>query len=197
MRLPLPDIPQLAKQIQDTKTLAEPTTVASVLKGEAKFATIAFCAEVTGKLESKNYGRPGGRLKVSGWEGLDENNILVGYLSHNGTNLKFQTKDTVIFDLPFNGLQVESHSLGLIIKTTAKTYAIGNFMAINEELSPASKMNYHVGSEATIWMRELGDLGAIDKAAWQKSQSNAKRFILLWFTMIIVGSILVLLLALR
>lgn len=186
------DFAQLSKQIQETKVLADNTTIASTLSSDTQFATMAFCSEVVGVLKEKMDISPGGRLTSWSWEGIDENNILVGYLSHNGANLLFQTKDKTVFDLPFNEIKVEAHGLGLLVKTSTSSYIVGNFMAVNEQLSPDKKMDYNFGSESTIWMRELGDLGVVDKVAWEKSRNKSKRFVILWFAMVILLSIVVL-----
>lgn len=184
------DFAQLSKQIQETKLLADNSTIAHTLSTGTQFATIAFCCEVIGPLKEKMDISPVGRATSWSWEGIDEDNIQVGYLSHNGTNLRFQTKDKTVIDLPFSEVRVEAHGLGLLVKTPDVSYVIGNFMAINEQLSPDKKMNYNFGSESTIWMRELGDIGVIDKVAWEKSRSKSKQFVIIWFAVIIIISIL-------
>ncbi len=175
-----------AKHIQETKLLADPATVSRVLKEDTSFATIAFCSEVTGPVREKMYTTPNGRFTSWTWEGIDENKILIGYLSHNTSNLRFQTKEATVFDLTFSDVNIEEHVLGLLVKTATKSFIIGNYMAINEQLSPESKMNYNFGSESVIWVRELSDLGVIDKASWQKTKRKDKFVLALWFVLVIV-----------
>ena len=188
------DFTQLSKQIQETRVLADTATVTNILKDDTHFATIAFCCEVTGPIKQQMDLSPGGRLTSWSWEGIDEQNIQVGYLSHNGANLRFQTKEKTVFDLPLSEVKIEAHGLGLLINTPSISYAIGNFMAINEHLSPGKKMNHNFGSESAIWMHELAEIGVVDKTAWEKSRSHSKRFVILWFAMIAILSVLILML---
>lgn len=186
------DFAELAKQNQEIKLLVDPTNIAQLLKDDIIFATIAFCCEAIGPLREKMDITPDGRAESWSWEGIDEDKILVGYLSHNKINFCFKTKDITIFDLPFNQLKIEQHGLGLLITAGAKSYVIGNYVAINEQLSPETKMHYSFGGQSTIWMRELGDLGVIDKVTWQKSRSKAKLFMVIWILLIVIVSIVIL-----
>ena len=186
------DLTHLGEQIKTTKLLAEPATMAEILSSDTVFATIAFSTEVTGPLRENFERSAGNKLQSWTWEGIDENNINVGYLSHNGTHLRFQTKEATVFDSPFVELKIEAHGLGLLISTPLQQFAVGNYMAVNEQLSPASKMNYNFGGESTIWMSELGNLGVVDKAAWQKSRLKGKWFMFFWVLLVIALSVWVL-----
>lgn len=183
---------ELDRRLQETKLLAKQATITKTLHPYTQFATIVFIHEIIGPWpkEKMDLSLPG--VTSWSWEGIDEAKIQIGYLSHDGAHLRVQTKDKTIVDLPLGKINIEEHGLGLALRTsTGKNYVVGNFMAINEQLSPDKKMRYNFGSESTIWMRELGNLGAIDKAEWTNSRNKSKRFMIIWFAVITLISILI------
>ena len=175
------DLGEFTESIKNFANYHDGNMVKNILSKDTVFATFAMFAEVNGVIKEKYRESFGGRISNTSYEGLDENSMKAGYLSHNGTRLRFQTDEDTIFDEPFTNIDIKEHSLGIMAKTSNKTYMFGQFTPINETLTPNTKFKGGFG-DAIIWTRELAKVRAIDKNEWRKSQKKRLIFLVLWFT---------------
>lgn len=182
---------QEAEQSKELEALVSQYSTAEKLDG-AVFATTAKGAKVIGELnwsrKTSRFGAgKGPEITSEKLEGIDK--VVAGILSHNGKNLSLITVGGKIFDLPFDQLKIEPYSHGLLVTAEGQTYLIGAFGQVNSQLSPAQKMKYNFGSEAIIWMRELGSIGIVDIQAYEKTRNRAKLWTVGFFLLVAILSL--------
>jgi hypothetical protein len=149
----------------------------------AQFVSVVVGAKVTDPTQLGTFKQPMRPDFIAGQHGISDR-VDVGYLCHDGTNLRFLSPEKEIFSMPLSDIRdvtlrlLGSDDWGLIITFSGATYIFGQFAKILLIQGSAWHTLHTVFNDPTGgWYKELDKLGAVPKK--RKKQWSISNLIIL------------------